>query len=384
MSEVDEIYQEMAEEEDLDGTAAESGECLESPFDPRSVNVYSKSQVVNLLVRRIRAGGLDLHPDFQRSAGIWNKVRQSRLIESLLIKIPIPSLYFDASNDDHWLVIDGLQRLSTIFRFANDEFKLTKLEFLHELEGLTYSQLPTNYQMRIDETEVTSYLIMPGTPLRVKFDIFRRINTGGVPLSPQEIRHALNMGPCAELLKAMVETDAFKNAVHGGVSALRMADRECALRYLTFSDLTPDAYVRNDFNMFLCDYMEKFNVTHKGQDLGDSQMVGFLSDFEETMSFARELFGDRAFCLLDKEGNPSGKRVNKALFEAWAVNLRALDAFSRDLLRSGRDALIRKFSAVLASDMDFYKSVAQATGSVAAVHMRFSVVQGIIDEVVYA
>ena len=380
MSEVDEIYQEIAEEEDLDG----SGECLESPFDPRSVNVYSKSQVVNLLVRRIRAGGLDLHPDFQRSAGVWNKVRQSRLIESLLIKIPIPSLYFDASNDDRWLVIDGLQRLSTIFRFANDEFQLTRLEFLHELEGLTYSQLPTNYQMRIDETEVTSYLIMPGTPLRVKFDIFRRINTGGVPLSPQEIRHALNMGPCAELLKAMVETDAFRKAVHGGVSALRMADRECALRYLAFSDLTPDAYVRNDFNMFLCDYMEKFNVAHNGQGLGDSQMVGLLSDFEETMAFARELFGDQAFCLLDKDGNPVGKRVNKALFEAWAVNLRTLDAFSRDLLYSGREALIQKFSTALAYDMDFYKSVVQSTGSVASVHMRFSVVQGIINEVVYA
>lgn len=384
MSEIDEICREMEEEEELDDAVAECGECHESPFDPRSVNVYSKAQVVGLLVRRIRAGGLDLHPDFQRSAGIWNKVRQSRLIESLLIKIPIPSLYFDASNDDRWLVIDGLQRLSTIFSFANDGFKLTRLEFLHELEGLTYSQLPTNYQMRIDETEVTSYLIMPGTPLRVKFDIFRRINTGGVPLSPQEIRHALNMGPCAELLKAMVETDAFRKAVHGGVSALRMADRECALRYLAFSDLTPDAYVRSDFNMFLCDYMEKFNAAHQGQSLGGGQMVGLLSDFEATMSFARELFGDQAFCLPAKEGSLAVKRVNKALFEAWAVNLRALDPFSRDLLRSSREALIQKFSEVVASDMDFYKSVVQSTGSVAAVRMRFSVVKNIIDEVVYA
>lgn len=384
MSELGEIYQYMADEEESEDSSSSLDECSDVPFDPRSVNIYSRSQVVNLLVRRIKNGALELHPDFQRNAGIWSKVKQSRLIESLLIKIPIPSLYFDASNESRWLVIDGLQRLSTIDDFVNDRFKLTRLEFLHDLEGLTYSQLPAVYQMRIDETEVTSYLVMPGTPMRVKFDIFRRINTGGVPLSQQEIRHALNMGPCTDLLRAMTETDSFKAVVRGGISDVRMADRECALRYLVFSSLTPDAYVRNDFNMFLCEYMERFNQEHSGQKVCDGPLAAYVDGFARTMALANELFGERAFRLVDAKGNVVGNRVNKALFEAWSVNLSNLDDASIELLRARKEALWTTFTRALLTDIEFNKSVTQATGGVAAVRKRFATVKSIIGEVMYA
>ena len=383
MSDLGKIYQYMAEEEESEDSSSSLDECSDVPFDPRSVNIYSRSQVVNLLIRRIRNGALELHPDFQRSSGIWSKVKQSRLIESLLIKIPIPSLYFDASNENRWLVIDGLQRLSTIDDFVNDRFKLTKLEFLHDLEGLTYSQLPAVYQMRIDETEVTSYLVMPGTPMRVKFDIFRRINTGGVPLSQQEIRHALNMGPCTDLLRAMTDTDSFKSVVRGGISDVRMADRECALRYLVFLSLTPDAYVRNDFNMFLCEYMERFNKEHSGQKIGKEPLITYVDGFARTMALANELFGERAFRLLDVEGNVASNRVNKALFESWSVNLSMLDGAGRELLIARKEILWTTFSRALSTDLEFNKSVTQATGGVAAVHKRFTTVKSIIDEVIH-
>ena len=274
--------------------------------------------------------------------------------------------------------------MSTIDDFVNDRFKLTRLEFLHDLEGLTYSQLPTVYQMRIDETEVTSYLVMPGTPMRVKFDIFRRINTGGVPLSQQEIRHALNMGPCTDLLRAMTETDSFKAVVRGGISDVRMADRECALRYLVFSSLTPDAYVRNDFNMFLCEYMERFNQEHLGQKVCDGPLFAYVDGFARTMALANELFGERAFRLVDAEGNVASNRVNKALFESWSVNLSKLDDTSIGLLSARKETLWATFARALSTDLEFNKSVTQATGGVAAVHKRFATVKSIIEEVMYA
>ena len=374
-------------EAEIEAAAEESligDECSDTPFDPRNVNVFTKMQVVNLLVRRIRNGALDLHPEFQRSSGIWTNTNKSRLIESLLIRIPIPSLYFDASDDDHWSVIDGLQRLSTIYEFVNDHFKLSNLEFLHDLNGKTYSQMGSKYQTRIDETEIASYLIMPGTPLRVKFDIFRRINTGGRPLCPQEIRHALNNGPCTRLLQAMVETDEFKSAVCGGVSALRMADRECALRYLAFLDQPPEDYRRSSFNLFLCEYMEKFNLAHKGHAVDDPSLRQILDRFTRTMRFASELFGKCAFRLLDKNGVPSGSRVSKALFEAWSVNLAKIDDVRQKVLLDRKDLLIRSFAERLSSDPDFCKSVTQSTGGVTSVHMRFAVVKSLIDEVSYA
>ena len=272
----------------------------------------------------------------------------------------------------------------TKFLFNEDGFKLTNLEFLHELEGLTYSKLPAIYQMRIDETEVTSYLVMPGTPLRVKFDIFRRINTGGVPLSQQEIRHALNMGPCTELLREMAGGESFRNVVRGGLSDVRMADRECALRYLAFSKFNPQNYVRNDFNMFLCEYMESFNVEHRGLCISDEAMQKYLLDFSDTMSFASELFGESAFLFINENGVSISKRINKALFEAWSVNLQQLDGFNRDILLKNKQILIYNYSRELTNNEEFYKSVTRATGSVLSVHTRFSVVKSMIDEVIYA
>ena len=227
---------EILEDESIDDDSSDSS-VIDEPFNPALIQVMHRSMVIDLLMRRIKTDAINLHPDFQRNEGVWSKVAKSRLIESLLIRIPIPAFYFDASDDERWLVIDGLQRLSTIRDFVSDKMHLTGLEFLHNLEGKTYSELSISLQRRIDETEVVCYVILPGTPPRVKFDIFRRINTGGEPLSPQEIRHALNAGICTELLKSLSESDAFKAATMNGIQRRRMADMECIMRYLTFRDM---------------------------------------------------------------------------------------------------------------------------------------------------
>ena len=361
----------------------ESAGVNEAPFDPKLIQVYPKSLVMDLLIRRIRSGALDLHPDFQRSSGVWTKTKQSRLIESLLIRIPIPSFYFDASRDDHWLVVDGLQRLSTVYDFVCGKLKLVNLEFLHNFEGLTYAQLPPQFQMRIDEAEVSCYLIMPGTPLRVKFDIFRRINTGGVQLSQQEIRHALNIGPCTELIRVMAESPEFIRATDGKLSRQRMADRECALRYLVFSTQSHEEYQRKDFNLFLCDFMSDFNRQYAGQDPTAGALREIVERFRAVMSFAHELFGKLAFRKVRSLDDPQ-RAVNKALFEAWSVNLSELNALERDVLIGRKKDLMDSLILRLNEDEDFLKSVSQGTGDVAMVHKRFRTVQDIIREVMYA
>ena len=154
---------------------------IKQPYDPTRVQIDPKFMTVFEVLHRIKEDEIVLQPEFQRNL-VWDKTRQSRLIESLLLNIPLPAFYLDISNDDAWLVIDGLQRLYTLHRFCNqNKLRLVGLEFpdMHQFQGKTFKELPRNLQRRIETTQLYFHTIKPGTPKNVKFRIFSRINTGG-------------------------------------------------------------------------------------------------------------------------------------------------------------------------------------------------------------
>src|SRR4029077_12590245 len=156
-------------------------------------------------------------------------------IESVLLRIPLPAFYFDGVDANKWAVIDGLQRLSTLEDFVTKKnFELQGLEYLNSAEGKSFEELPRGMQRDIEETQITLFIIRPETPPEVKFTIFYRINTGGLVLTAQEIRHALFQGDATKLLKTLADSDEFKAATDWGVSDSRMDARECVLRYLAF------------------------------------------------------------------------------------------------------------------------------------------------------
>ena len=349
------------------------------PFDPTKLQIVSKVMLLDLLMRRIRSEALELQPDFQRGMGVWSPLKQSRLIESLLMKIPIPSFYFDASNEDRWLVVDGLQRLSTIRNFMDGKFSLENLEFLHEFEGLSFSQLTPTMQRRIEETEFVCYQIMPNTPSRVKFEIFRRINTGGNNLTPQEMRHALYVGAVTDLLKDMVSSKEFLEATSSGIPSQRMADRECALRYLAFSSIDPTTYAKKDLDLFLCDFMKSFNEYCKANPDG-GRSAKELALFRDVMSASSQLFGKFAFRKAVKLEGGRTPPISKALFEAWSVNLAKLDASERARLIVRRENLCSRFERLMREDELFMQSITHSTGHVVNVRRRFESIKRIIRE----
>jgi hypothetical protein len=356
------------EAEELDGNITE-------PFDPSQINIKLWQPTIELIMKRIKEDEIDLMPDFQRNAGLWKNGPKSRLIESLLVKIPLPAFYLDSTDEARLVVVDGLQRLTALKEFmVTKELRLEKLEFLgKELDGKTFDELPRAYKRRIEETQVTVFQIEKGTPEEVKFNIFKRINTGGLPLSSQEIRHALNGGPGRNFLKELAASDEFRLATAGGVKDDRMADREMILRFLAFLIYRTEAYAASDFDLFLSRSFARIN------NMSELERANLGRRTRRMLIAAHAIFGNRAFRKWYKEGE-NRNPVNKALFESWAVNLDSRSDEELALLAERSGMVHESFWHVMAQrDFDF--AVSQGTGDPGKVKVRFSRVRAVIDAV---
>jgi hypothetical protein len=137
---------------------------IDRPFDPDKIKVTTEKRNIDLIIRRLDHHEIDLAPEFQRRARVWHPRRKSQLIESLLLRIPLPVFYVSANEKDEWAVVDGLQRLTTIYDFMKGVFTLSGLEYLSALDGKTFDALDRSMKRRIEETELVINIIQPGTP----------------------------------------------------------------------------------------------------------------------------------------------------------------------------------------------------------------------------
>ena len=367
---------ELPEQENLDEEEndEEQYEKVTFRYDPEKINIVAREPTIEQLLRRIDEEVLNLAPDFQRQAGIWNNDAKSRLIESILIRIPLPAFYIDATNEDEWLVVDGLQRLSALKQFVNDKtLKLSGLEYLNnELKDKTYDELERRYQRRILETQVTVYLIEKGTPIEVKYNIFKRINTGGVPLSPQELRHALNPGKASKFLVRLAESKEFRQVINLSESKKkRMDDREFVLGFLAFMLTSYKDYKEETRDSFLSKSLSKIN------NLSEAELIRIEQKFKQAMIASVDIFGQNAFRKISNK-NKKKYPVNKSLFEVWSVNLSQLDDEDIQTLKKRKQELIDSFSNYVDNDKDFLTSISQAANKV---EHRFSTIEKIIQEV---
>ena len=346
---------------------------IKRPFDPERIKVSTKNFVVDQIVSRVDHGEIVLDSDFQRMRGIWSLERKSRLIESLLLRIPIPVLYVSADANETWSMVDGLQRTSTIHDYMKGRFGLQKLEYLERLEGNKYEELPRSMQRRIRETQLIVNIIEPGTPEEVMFNIFRRLNTGGMVLNGQEIRNAMHPGPVRSYLKALAETEEFRQATGCSVKPHRMADRECVLRFLAFYIDSWEKYSAHDLDGYLGNTMKKIN------EMGPSDRDRLADDFTKSMRASYEIFDDKAFRKF-YERNDRRRPVNRALFEVWSVGLARCSDDKIESLITNRERVIDRFSETLSNDLDFQNAISYATGDYARVKKRFQTIDLLITE----
>lgn len=338
----------------------ESDELITEPFDPTKIKVDREPMTVFQVLRKISLDEIMLDPEFQRNL-VWDPVRRSRLIESALLRIPLPAFYFDGVDANRWAVVDGLQRLSTLKDFITEKsFRLEHLEYLTSAEGKTFDELPRGMRRDLEDTQVTLFIIRPETPPEVKFTIFYRINTGGLVLTGQEIRHALFQGKATKLLKRLATSNEFLTATGGAVSDTRMDARECALRYIAFHIHPYDEYLKSDLNSFLSNTMDNINA------MSDADIAKLDQRFREAMNRAFEVFGQLAFRKFNLETNRRGP-INKALFESWS---NVLQEYDLSILRQRKSEIISSVFEMF-SDPDYSRSLSAGTGSVNSVKTRF-------------
>lgn len=355
-----EIEEERLYEESDDGIIAE-------PLNPKDVDIVTRPMVISNIVDDLKDGSIILEPDFQRIPDLWNAGKQSRLIESLIIRIPLPAFYFDAGVDEKLIVVDGLQRLYAIKRFMalkEDDPKrlvLTGLEYLTEYNGYMFEQLPTNIQRRIKSQVITAYVLRPGTPDKVRASIFTRINTGGLILQPAEIKNSVYRGQAAGLLKELAHSEEFIQATRKKIDPSRMLDREFVNRFLAFYLLGVDRYTGN-LEEYLNDVM--IQLQKESADTIDK----CRKDFLKAMNYAHEIFGEFAFRKINIDGKYG--RINKPLYDAVAVNLAKLSTADCERLLKKKEVLLRKYEALL-KDKAFVDNITNGTAKIQSVQNRY-------------
>ena len=361
--------EEVRVEEDVEGLDANVFDLGEYPID--SLLVRPETRTVFEVIRRIDQNQYILDPDFQREF-IWDETKQSKLIESALMRIPLPVFYLAENPDGRVVVVDGLQRLSTFHRFLKNELALRGLKGNSEgLNKLRFRDLPPKLQNRLEDTQLILYLIDAKVPDRARLDIFERVNSG-VALSRQQMRNCLYVGDATRWLRDQAQNEAFLQATDGGLNAKMMRDREAINRFCGFYLLGINGYKddKGDIDEFLARTLRKMN--EMGRDRLNKQ---FTPVFERSMRNNYHVFGKQAF---RKPKRIDGGRsiINIALFDVYSV---LMTKFSEDFVIEHHDSFLHYFEQ-LQQDQEFVNAITISTNDVRNVVTRFEKIDKVHDD----
>lgn len=368
------VIEEDKEREEVTDNNINNGD-ITNPFSTKDIRITHATIALSSIINRLENDEIDLNPDFQRNSDLWGRKQMSRLIESILLKLPLPVLYFDVSEPDKWLVVDGLQRLSTLKKFIVDKKLILKdLEFLTNLDGSDYDKLDRSFKRIIDETQIITYQIEAQTPKEVRYSIFNRINTGGLSLNPQEIRQALNQkGKGIKFLQEVTENDIFKRIV--GVSSKRMLDRELALRFVAFKLAGYKNFNSNKMKDFLDKAMDKLD------SIEDQNTIDNLkNNLLETLEFSETILGknhrfSRAIADADKT-----RTLNRSLFDVISICFSEIK--DRNKFLEKKDLFLSKFKELLLDEQgDFLRTITEGTSDKSAIETRFEIMNTLIKDV---
>lgn len=337
------------------------------PID--TVLIRNENRTVHDVLRRIDKGNFIMDPDFQRDF-IWPEDKQCKLIESVMMRIPLPVFYLAENIKGQMIVVDGLQRLSTFQRFVNNDLKL-KLPHQSELNNKYFKDLSPKLQNRVEDCNLVLYVIDAKVPAQALLDIFERVN-GGVPLTRQQMRNCLYSGKATSFLKNESQTTIFTKATGESLNKKTMRDRELINRFCAFK-LLDIAMYKGDMDDFLVQALEKMN------SLNELQLESLSSQFRTSLRNNFYIFGKHAF---RKHFSPDSSRsvINASL---WDVMSTGLSCYSETLIEARAGDLQAAFYTLMA-DESFNEAISLGTNQVSRVRTRFELTNYMLREVLGA
>lgn len=343
---------------------------VEIPKEKRYLNTASYDFSVSALVDYM-TGDLPkvvLEVPFQRNF-IWKEDRASQLIESVIMNVPIPPLYFAEEESGRWLVIDGLQRLNSLLRYHQNEYPLQGLEIIKELDKLKYKDLPPKAKSLLNDGLLRVNVIKKDSHSDIKYDIFMRLNKGSVSLNYQELRNCLYRGQLNDRVRIFTkENKDFQKLLNLKKPHPRFLDAELIMRVFALSDkleLNADGdYHIKTYNgrmvNFINDYMER---THK---MSKEEADEKLNEFGETVDKVVAVFGHtNAF----KDRNAKIQRFNKSIAEFIFLSFQKYDL---EVLTENKKQINDLLKDKLASNEEFKKSISQNTSDKDTVNFRIN------------
>ena len=351
---------------------------IEKFLEAQNRLVFQSSDLsLESIANMVQAEAINIKPKYQRRQR-WDKIKQSALIESFLLNIPVPPIFLAEDEYGKYSVIDGKQRITSIYNFISLGQPLQKLEKFIEIENFTFNQLPTqlNNALRIRPYVRVITLLKQSDPL-LKLEVFNRLNTGGDRLLPQEIRNAAYGGDFNDLLLKLSEHQflrkqfGLENEKTRPYSKLykEMLDVEYILRFFTLRD-TWNAFPGN-MRVAMDKYMEN-NYLLKSADLNKLESI-----FNDTLEVCEIIWGNNAF------QRPDGRReIIQGIFDVQTVSLSLFVENDKQKLIAKKDVIRKNFEDKYKSDKDFEDSIRQFTSNIKQVNYRISTMNNLISDAI--
>ena len=349
--------------EEIDGLDSESGPWSNYPID--SLLIRHETRTIHDVIRRIDRSSYVMDPDFQRDF-IWPTDKQSKLIESVIMRIPLPVFYLAEDKEGRMVVVDGLQRLSTFQRFVKGELKLD-LPARDELNGQRFADLPSKLQNRVEDCNLIFYIVDSRVPEQARLDIFERVN-GGIPLTRQQMRNSLFMGQATRFLKIESQTEIFVEATGGSLNSKTMRDREFVNRFCAFQLLDLSEY-RGDMDDFLAKGLRKMNR------MSEMELSRLSEQFRRSLANNYKVFKEHAF-RRHSLGQTRRSRLNVSF---WDVMSTGLSHYTPDYVAQSVENLHVSVLDLLSNE-DFIVTITYGPNDEKKVRARFELSRQLFTE----